>query len=94
MKYIEMPVKEARKILNDNDTVLVAIKDLEDENDTESLFVRRTREEYEDIFADVRTVASACDEFARQLRLFTAKQDIYNIRPKGKLKTVLLKRLE
>ena len=94
MKYIEMTVKEAKKILNDNDHVLVAIKDLEDENDTECLFVKRRKEDYDNIFNDVKTVAAACDDFVKQLRLFTEKQNIYNIKPKGKLKTVLLKRLE
>ena len=43
------------------------------------------------MFEDVKTVASACDDFVKQLRLFTEKQNIYNIEPRGIQKIILLK---
>lgn len=43
------------------------------------------------IFEDVKRVASLCDDFVKQLRLFTEKQDIRNIKPYGIQRTVLLK---
>ena len=48
-------------------------------------------EEYNKIFEDVKTVASMCDDFVKQLRLFTEKQNIYNIEPRGIQKIILLK---
>ena len=43
------------------------------------------------LFEDVKTVASMCDDFVKQLRLFTEKQNIYNIEPRGIQKIILLK---
>ena len=69
---------------------LVAVQDLEDDN-TDVIFVRKERSEYYKIFEDVQTVASICDDFVKQLRLFTEKQNIPNIEPHGYQKTILLK---
>ena len=38
---------------------------------------------------DVQTVAAMFDDFAKQLRLFTEKQNIYHIEPNDIQKTVL-----
>ena len=90
MKYIEMTIEEAMKRCNKNKKVLVAVQDLEDEN-IDIVFVKKEKSEYEEIFEDVKTVASACDDFVKQLRLFTEKQNIYNVEPHGLQKIILLK---
>ena len=90
MKSVEMTIEEAMKRCNKNKRVLVAVQDLEDDN-TDVIFVRKERSEYYKIFEDVQTVASICDDFVKQLRLFTEKQNIPNIEPHGYQKTILLK---
>ena len=90
MKYVEMTIEEAMKRCNKNKKVLVAVQDLEDDN-VDIAFVQKGRNEYQTIFEDVKTVASACDDFVRQLRLFTEKQNIYNVEPRGVQKIILLK---
>ncbi|MDE7425393.1 MAG: hypothetical protein K2N51_17175 [Lachnospiraceae bacterium] len=90
MQYVEMTVKEAKKRCKKNAKVLVAIQDLEDKN-VDVVFTLKKRGDYDELFEDVKTVASLCDEFVKQLNLFTEKQDIMNIRPYGIRKTVLLK---
>ena len=90
MRYVEMTIEEAMKRCNKNKKVLVAIQDLED-NNVDTVFVQKERSEYQSMFEDVKTVASACDDFVKQLRLFTEKQNIFNIEPKGIQKIILLK---
>ena len=46
------------------------------------------------MFEEVKTVASACDDFVKQLRLFTEKQNIYSIEPHGLQKIILLNELK
>lgn len=90
MQYVEMTIEEAMKYCNKNAKVLVAIQNLEDE-DCDIVFVKKRRSEYQSMFDDVKTVASICDDFVKQLRLFTEKQNIPNIQPHGLQKTILLK---
>ena len=90
MRYVEMTIEEAMKRCNKNKKVLVAIQDLEDEN-VDVVFVQKERSEYQSMFEDVKTVASACDDFVKQLRLFTEKQNILNIEPRGRQKIILMK---
>ncbi len=90
MRYIEMTIEEARKKCDKNTKVLVAVQNLEEE-DIDIIFVPKRRNEYEQIFEDVKTVASLCDDFVKQLNLFTERQDIRNIKPIGFQKTVLLR---
>lgn len=90
MKYVEMTIEEAIKRCNKNDKVLVAVQDLEDDN-CDIIFSKRGRNEYQSIFNDVQTVASICDDFVKQLRLFTEKQNILDIKPHGLQKIILLK---
>ena len=89
MQYVEMTIEDAMKHCNRKKKVLVAIQDLED-NDTDIIFVPKKQGEYNEVFEDVKTVASLCDDFVKQLKLFTEKQDIKNIQPYGIQKTVLL----
>lgn len=90
MQYIEMTIEEAMKCCNKNQKVLVATQDLEDDN-VDVVFVSKKRSEYDSIFEDVKTVASICDDFAKQLRLFTEKQNVLNIKPHGLQRIILLK---
>lgn len=90
MKLVEMTVEEAMKVCGKQAKVLVAVQDLEEENSNVQ-FVQKRKEEYGQLFSDVETVASICDDFVKQLRCFTHKQDIKNIRPVGIQKIVLLR---
>lgn len=90
MQYIEMTVEEAIKKCKKNTKILVATQDLADTN-VDIIFVPKRECEYDEVFEDVKTVASICDDFVRQLRLFTEKQDIRNIKPYGTLRTVVLR---
>ena len=90
MQYVEMTVQEALEKCNKNAKVLVATQDLADEN-TDIVFVLKKRCEYPEVFEDVKTVASLCDDFVKQLKLFTEKQNIYNIEPHGEQKTIMLR---
>ena len=90
MQYIEMTIEEAFKRCNKNNKVLVAIQDLGKE-DCDIVFVKKEKNEYQALFEDVKTVASMYDDFVKQLRLFTEKQNVYNIEPRGIQKIILLK---
>lgn len=61
------------------------------DNNADIIFVQKRENEYNEVFEDVKTVVSLYDDFVRQLRLFTEKQDIRNIRPQGIQRTVLLR---
>jgi len=90
MRYVEMTIEEAMKYCNKNDKVLVAVQDLEKE-DTDIVFVPKRRKDYRDIFRDAKTISSMCDNLIRELSVFTEKQDLTDIQPKGLHKVVLLK---
>ena len=90
MQYIEMTVEDALQICGKNGKVLVATQNLQ-KNDVNLEYAIKKREEYSKIFEHVKTVASMCDDFVRQLKCFTEKQDIYNIRPVGVQKIILLR---
>lgn len=89
--FIEMTVEEAQKLCKKNARVLVAIKDLENEEDTESIFVKKSRKDYDELFQDAKTVCATRDDFVKLLKLYTVKQDIYNVKPNGLQKTILLR---
>lgn len=90
MRYVEMTIEEAMIYCNKNDKVLVAVQDLEKE-DTDVMFVQKRRKDYRDIFKDAQTISSMCDDLIKELSVFTEKQDLTNIQPKGLHKIVLLK---
>lgn len=90
MQYVEMTVEEAVKRCKKNAKILVATQDLTEEN-VDIIFVPKRENEYNEVFEDVKTVASLCNDFVKQLKLFTEEQDIRNIRPYGLQKTVLLR---
>lgn len=90
MKYIEVSLEEAMKRCKKNARVLVAEQDLEDCN-IDTIFATKARNEMDEVFMGVQTVASLYDDFVNQLKLFTEKQDIRNIRPIGKQRIVILR---
>ncbi len=89
MRYIEMTVEDAMKYCNKTDKVLVAIQDLEKE-DADVVFIQKRRKDYGDIFNDAKTISSMCDNLIKELSVFTEKQDLSNVQPKGFHKIVLL----
>lgn len=90
MKYIEVSLEEAMKRCKKNAKVLVAEQDLEDCN-VDIVLTTKTKNDINDVFEGVQTIASLYDDFVNQLKLFTEKQDIRNIRPLGKQRIVFLR---
>lgn len=90
MYYAEMTIEEARKRCDKNTKVLVAIQNLEC-NDEDVIFVKKKRCEYDELFENIKTVSSLFDDYVKQLNLFTENQDIYNVKPKGVQRIILLK---
>lgn len=90
MQYVEVTIEEAMEMCDKNTKVLVAIQNLKD-TDVDIVFVPKKKDEYAGVFEDIKTAASLKDDFVQQLKLFTEKQDIRNIRAKGLQKIVLLK---
>lgn len=93
VRYVEMTIEEAMKRFNKNKKVLVAVQDLESD-DVNINFVKKGRNDCEEIFRDVETAALFSDDWVKQLRLFTVKQYLHEIKREGLLKIVLLKDLE
>lgn len=95
MRYVELTVEEAMKRCKKNSKVLVAIQDLEEEQPVEILFIKKDKDEYDKLFDGVKTALSVYDDLddwvVKQLRLYTAKQDIKNVRPVGIQRTILLR---
>lgn len=92
MRYVEMTIEEAMKRCSKNTKVLVAIQNLEEDDEIDMIFIPKKKEEYRKMFEDVKTAASLCDNFLKQLSLFTERQqDVNNIKPQGLQKIVLLR---
>jgi hydroxymethylpyrimidine pyrophosphatase-like HAD family hydrolase len=91
MQLIEMTVEEAMQLCGKQAKVLVAVQNLEDENDDNLHFTVKQKDDYDKIFEDVKTVASQMNDLVKQLRCFTCKQNLLDIKPKGVQKIVLLK---
>ena len=85
-----MTVEEALKRCNKNAKVLVAVQNLE-KSDVNIPFMAIRKNEYDRLFENIQTAVQIYDDLVKQLRLFTEKQDINNIRPYGFEKIVLLK---
>lgn len=90
MKYVEVSIEEAMKRCKKNARVLVAEQDLEQE-DCNVIFVKTEKKDYDKLFADIKTAATLSDELMEQLRLFTERQEIPNIKPIGVQKIVLIR---
>lgn len=94
MKLVEVTTDEAIEILRNskNKKVMIAVTDLEHEEDEPSVFNLCLKQDCEHMIQDAETVASMCDDFVKQLRLFSEKQkDLKNIRHVGLQRTILLR---
>lgn len=92
MNYVEMTTEEAIEVLRKSKgkKVLVAIKDLE--NDDDAILYQKLKSDCEIMIQEAQTVLSMCDDFVKKLDVFTEKQrDLFNIKPIGLQKTILLK---
>jgi hypothetical protein len=92
MNYVEMTTEEAIELLRKSKgkKVLVAIKNLESDDD--AILCQKFKSDCEVIIQEAQTVSSICDDFVKKLDVFTEKQrDLFNIKPKGLKKTILLK---
>lgn len=94
MKLVEMSIEDAMRICGKNAMVLVAVQNLEQE-EQEISFEQKRRDEYEKLFSDVKTVVSSMDDLVKRLDCFTEKQDIIRgIRQVGLQKIVLVEKIE
>lgn len=94
MHYIEMTIEEANEYYKGTSgkTVLVAVQDLERNEEQILSFTKKNRSECENILMEAETIVRVCDDFVNQLRAFTKKQpNVREIIPKGRLNTILLK---
>lgn len=92
MRYVEMTTEEAIEVLKKSKgkKVMVAVQDLT--NEEPALFYPRAKTDCLLMIKEAETIASACDDFVRQLKLFSEKQrDLINIIPEGLQKTILLR---
>ena len=84
MNYIEINMNDAMKVLGETGIILVAIKNLEHEDEVLS-FVKKKRAECKELIKSAKTIIKQCDDFVREMDLFTTKQDdIFHIKPEGK----------
>lgn len=90
MRYIEMSLDEAMKKCKKSTRILVAEQDLNEEN-VDIVFVQRKGKDCDEVFEDIKTVASMSDDLVQKLDLFTEQQDIMNIRPYGTKRIVILR---
>ena len=92
MKYVEMTTDEAIEVLRKSKgkKVLVAIKDLE--NDEDAIFYQKLKSDCEIMIKEAQTISSMCDDFVKKLDVFSEKQkDLLDIKPYGTQQTILLK---
>lgn len=90
MRYVLMDIEEAVKYCKGK-KVLVAEQDLENGGNEVVSFERKTFQECRELIEHAETIAKIYDDFINQLRVFSAKQiDLINIKPKGKMSTILV----
>lgn len=92
MNYVEMTTDEAIEVLRKSKgkKVLVAIKDLE--NDEDAVFYQKLKSDCEIMIREAQTISSMCDDFVKKLDVFSEKQkDLFNIKSHGRQQTILLK---
>ena len=92
MRYVEMTTDEAIEMLKKSKgrKVLVAVQDLKTEEP--ALFYAKPKSDCLLMIKEAETIASACDDFVKQLRLFSEEQrDLLNLIPEGLQRTILLR---
>lgn len=83
----EKAIEELQK--SKGKVVMVAIKNLEEDEDVN--FSPTLKKDCETLINKAETIISACDDFMRQMRLFSTKQDLRHIDLHGTQGTILLK---
>ncbi len=92
MEYIEMSIEDALKIFKGDvsKTVLVAVKDLEKDDDVqffEKIGVSRCKR----IIKSSSTIIGIDDDLLKQLLLYSRKQNIQSIKPIGIMTRIVYK---
>ena len=87
MQYVEMSIEEALKIFKGDvsKTVLVAVKDLEKDDDIQSF------EKVGRIIKSSSTIIGIDDDLLKQLLLYSSKQNIQSIKPIGTMTRIVYK---
>lgn len=93
MKYIEMSIEDALKIFkgDKSKTVLVAVKDLENDDDTLQPFERMEISKCRKVIRSSKTIIGMDDELLKHLLLYSKKQNIQAIRPIGTMTRIVYK---
>lgn len=92
MQYVEMNIEEALKIFKGDvsKTVLVAVKDLEKDDDIQS-FEKVGVSRCKRIIKSSSTIIGIDDDLIRQLLLYSSKQNIQSIKPIGTMTRIVYK---
>lgn len=91
MEFVVMTVEEAKKMAKKDAIVLVAVNDLENPMNISS-FSKKRFFECEHMIDGAETLISITDDFIKQLKLYTKRQDRFpELRPKGKEGVILLR---
>ena len=92
MQYVEMSIEEALKIFKGDvsKTVLVAVKDLEKDDDIQS-FEKVGVSRCKRIIKSSSTIIGIDDDLLKQLLLYSRKQNIQSIKPIGIMTRIVYK---
>lgn len=92
MEYIEMNIEDALKIFKGDvsKTVLVAVKDLEKDDDIQS-FEKVGVSRCKRIIKSSSTIIGIDDDLLKQLLLYSSKQNIQSIKPIGTMTRIVYK---
>lgn len=93
MKYIEMSIEDALKIFkgDKSQTVLVAVKDLENEGDTLQPLKKIGVPKCRKIIKSSKTIVGSEDDLLKYLLLYSRKQNIQSIKPIGTMTRIVYK---
>ena len=96
IKYIELNIEEAENFLKSlkTDKFLVAIKNLENENDDIQKFCKKIKSDCLKTIRESETIAKSFGEITDCLNVFSESQDLKNIQPKGILSIILVNKEE
>ena len=91
MEYIELTIEDALKLFrgDNSKTVLVAVKDLENEKDTLQRFEHITEYRCGGIIKKSKTICHSKDDVISHLLLFSDKQNLWDIKPIGSMTHVI-----
>lgn len=95
IRYIEFTIEETERFLKSlkTDKFLVAVQNLEDENDIQK-FSKKLKSDCLKTIKESETIAKSFGEITDCLNLFSESQDLKNIKPKGILSIILINKEE